>query len=418
MTTPKPDPATISPPVPLTEVLGLVLRYGALMLRAGGTAFRARQSMAAVARGLGLDELSMQLSLGSIMATGRRGDESATLIREVGPPGVNSRRIRELEALALDLTGLTPDGLAAIETSPPYYSVAQTGAAVAAACGAFAFLNGGTWPVMAAAAVGGGVGQGLRTLLLRRRFNQYVVTALCALVAAGVYGLISVASRYVDLGEPRHAVGLISSVLFLVPGFPLVTALLDLLQHETFAALGRLANVTLHLLTGAVGLSVVIAVVGLSDEPPPPRLISESLLFVLRVAASFAGACGFAIVFNCSPRNVLLVGLLASVGNVLRLVLHDAGLAMPPATFLGALTVGLLTSLARVWRTVPRVVLTVPGVVLMVPGLYAFTTLVLLNEGEILAALRAAVLVGFVVGAMAAGLAAARFVSQPDWLRE
>jgi hypothetical protein len=34
----------------------------------------------------------------------------------------------------------------------------------------------------------------------------------------------------------------------------------------------------------------------------------------------------------------------------------------------------------------------------MVPGLYASKTLVLANQGEVLAALRAAVLVGFVVG--------------------
>lgn len=55
---------------------------------------------------------------------------------------------------------------------------------------------------------------------------------------------------------------------------------------------------------------------------------------------------------------------------------------------------------------------------MMVPGVYAFQTLVLFNHGEILSALRAAVLVSFVVGAMAMGLATARFVSEPQWLRE
>ena len=55
---------------------------------------------------------------------------------------------------------------------------------------------------------------------------------------------------------------------------------------------------------------------------------------------------------------------------------------------------------------------------MMVPGLYAFEALVQFNQGEILAALRWAVLVVFVVGAMALGLAVARLISQPEWLRE
>ena len=39
-----------------------------------------------------------------------------------------------------------------------------------------------------------------------------------------------------------HAPGFIFSVLFLVPGFPLVASLLDLVQHQTVAAIARLAE--------------------------------------------------------------------------------------------------------------------------------------------------------------------------------
>ena len=124
------------------------------------------------------------------------------------------------------------------------------------------------------------------------------------------------------------------------------------------------------------------------------------------------------MLYNSSARTVLYVGMLAIVGNTLRLALHDVGLALPPATFVGALVVGLLASLARHWLNEPRIALTVPGVIMMVPGLYAFETLVQCDQGEILAALQSAILVVFVVGAMAMGLAVARFISQPEWLRE
>ena len=65
-----------------------------------------------------------------------------------------------------------------------------------------------------------------------------------------------------------------------------------------------------------------------------------------------------------------------------------------------------------------RVALTVPAVVMMAPGVYALETLVYFDRGEILQGLSAGVLVGFVVGSIAFGLAAARFISQPEWLRE
>jgi uncharacterized membrane protein YjjP (DUF1212 family) len=406
-----------------TEKLEELLRFGALLLRAGATAFRVRQSMGAIARGMGFDALSVQLGLGSVIASGRCGSEMATLVREVGAPRVNTARIAALEALARTRPpGMTScelaTNLAAIESAPPRYSIAQTAAAIGAACGAFAFLNGGAGPEVAACAVGGCVGQGLRSLLLRQRFNQYAVTALCALVASGVYCLVSAVAVYAGFGVVRNSVGLISSVLFLVPGFPLVTALLDLLQHETAAALSRLAYATMLLLTAALGLAVVIDVVGFSVEAPPPLVLAEPLMLALRALASFAGACGFAILYNSASRTVLHVGMIAIIGNEIRLALHDTGLALPPATFLGALAVGLTASLVGRWLNEARVALTVPGVIMMVPGLYAFETLVYFNQGEILAALRVAVLVGFGVGTIAIGLAAARFVSQPEWLRE
>ena len=85
------------------------------------------------------------------------------------------------------------------------------------------------------------------------------------------------------------------------------------------------------------------------------------------------------------------VGFLALVGNELRLMLHDAGMMLAPATFLGALAVGLIASLGGQRLNEPRIALTVPGII----------TVVFFNQGQMLEALQAAVMVDFVVGAMA-----------------
>jgi uncharacterized membrane protein YjjB (DUF3815 family) len=308
--------------------------------------------------------------------------------------------------------------IAAIEAEPPLYSIAQTAAAVGIASGAFSYLNGGNVPEVIAALVGGGSGQWLRSLLFARRLNQYAVTAACAVVASGIYCLITAAAAAVGLRAPDHAAGFISAVLFLVPGFPLVAALLDLLQHQTIAGMTRLAYGIMLLLAAAFGLCIVAAVAGLTAATPPPPQAGELVTLLLRAVASFAGGCGFAVLYNSSPRTVLAVGTLALVGNELRLALHDAGMTLAPATFLGALAVGLMASLARRHLPEPRIALTVPGIIIMVPGIYAFQTVVLFDQGDMLAAIQAAVLGGFVVGAMALGLAAARFVSERGWIVE
>src|SRR5262245_41151847 len=206
------------------------------MLRAGNTAFRTRQWMDVLARGMGMDGLSVSLALGSVTASVRRGDARATMTREIGPPAVNASRIGGLERLAKTaVTGLASSEIAArlaeIEAAPPRYSDVLVAAAVGLACGAFAFLNGGAVPEGVAAAIGAGISQRLRAWLSGRQFNQYGVTALCAVVGAGIYALIAAGLGSAGVEMRHYAAGFISSVLFLVPGFPLVAALLDLLQY-------------------------------------------------------------------------------------------------------------------------------------------------------------------------------------------
>ena len=406
-----------------TRRLQELLRFGGLMLSAGETAFRVRRSMGAIACGLGFESLSVQLGARNLVASGCRNGETATLVCDVEIPSVNTERIGALEALSrtvpLDMNSRELAAkLAMIESVPSRYSISQISLAVGVACGAFAFLNGESWVAVTACSIGGAGGQALKSFLISRRFNQYAVTALCAVVASALYCVAAALAHGAGFSVGPSNIGLVSSVLFLIPGFPLVTALLDQLQHETAAALSRLAHAMMFVLTAAVGLSVVIALVGFSIEPSPPHMFAKPLMTIGWTVASFCGGCGLAIVYNGTWRNVLHVGVIAVIGNELHLLLHEGGVPLPLATFFGALAVGLTASIAGRWTREARVSLTVPAVVMMVPGLSALETLVYFDRGEILKGLSAGVLVGFVVGSIAFGLAAARFISQPEWLRE
>jgi uncharacterized membrane protein YjjP (DUF1212 family) len=409
--------------VRLIAAVDCLLRFGALCLRSGTTAFHIRQLMGAMADAMGVEALAVHVALGGITATARRRGSHVTLAGEIAPIGISAWRIGALDHVARTAEpGISArevtTRLDAIEATPPLHSAALTTVAVGAACGAFSYLNGGAGPEVFAALVGGGIGQWLRSLLFRQRINQYAVTALCAAIASSLYCVLALVMAGAGFGVPEHAAGFISSVLFLIPGFPLVAGLLDLLQHQIVAALTRLAYGVMVLLAAAFGVCLVAAAAGLTVEGPLPLQLGEPLTLLLRGVASIVGGCGFAILYNSTWRTVLAVGGLALVGNELRLALHDLGLALAPATFLGAMTVGLVASIVRRHLHEPRIALTVPGIIIMVPGTYAFQTVVLFDQGDVLPALHAAVLGGFIIGAMALGLAAARLVTERAWLVE
>ena len=401
----------------LSDAVDVLLRFGALMLRAGNTATRTREWIEVMARKMGFDAVSLSLSLDSITASVRRSGESATTMREIGPPGINAWRIAELEDLAKTLGPQSAPSeiavrLAEIESTKPLYSSVQIAAAVGIASGGFAFLNGAAALEMFAAALGGGIGQWFRSWLSRRQLNQYGAVALSAVAASGVYVLGAVLARRAGLEFAHYPSGFISSVLFLIPGFPLIAGLFDLLQYQTVAAVSRLAYGVMMLLAVALGLSIVIAVAGVDITRQPPLELAYPLKLLLRAIASFFAACAFAMLFNTSARTVLAVGLLALVANDLRLILIDMGMMLAPAAFFAALLIGLVALVVDERFNIPRLAITVAPVVIMIPGIYAFEMIVLFNRGQMLEALQASAACGFVIGALAMGLATARFFSR------
>ena len=403
----------------IAEALDVLLRFGVSMLRSGDTAFRVRDAMGKLATSLGLERFAMHISIGSMTATAERAGEAMTLVREFPPLGVDATRIVALDHVARSSRpGLTAKALSAeidaVEATPPLHALLPIVLSMTVASGGFSFLNGGDLLATLAAAVSGGLGQAARTLLSRKGYNQYAMTAACAVLASGVYCLIVLSFGVRDFSL-AHAVGFISSVLFLVPGFPLTAALLDLVQHQVTAGIARLAYGVLLTLSAAAGLSITAALAGLTPAPAGASPGIEPMMIIWRALACFAGGCGYGILFNNPLRTVLGIGLLCMVGNEVRLGLHDLGLGLPTATFFGTLTVGFGASMLRDTLDVPRITMTVPSIVMMTPGLYAFQTIVFLNQGKLLPAIEAGSVCCFAVGAMAMGLVAARFLTERRW---
>jgi uncharacterized membrane protein YjjP (DUF1212 family) len=391
------------------DAFEVLFSFGALMWSAGSTAIRTREWMEVLAKKMGFESMAVGLSLENMTVSARGPNGQITAMRAVAPQTLNARRIAELE----DLARAAAPGFAlselksrttAIEAWPPLYPRAQIAGSVGLASGSFAFLNGAGGLEMIATAIGGGVGQWFRLFLSHRLPNQYGVAALTAMLASGIYVLPAGLAGTLGFGFAHYPIGFVAAVLFLVPGFPLIGALFDLLQLQTVAAMSRLANGVMILLAVALGLSIVIALAGVDPSRPPPLEIAYPIKLLLRALASFIAGSAFSLLFNTPARTVLAVGLLALVANCLRLVSIDMGLMLAPAAFFAALTIGLVALAMDRNFNVPRIAMTVAPIVIMIPGLYAF-------DGQALEAVQAAVRCGFIVGALAMGLATARFFS-------
>lgn len=417
-----PDPDELE----LIRESGAVLRMGRMTLAAGTGAHRVKDSMRKVALALGIEHQEARVAFNEIAITSHRGPSFRTEVAVLGPIGVDTDRLAQLERTADDLAARAVGGrhvtveevtaeLDRVAARPPRYPGAINALSAGLACGAFAFLSSGGPVEVVASVLGATAGQGLRRALLRRHWNHFGVTMLAAVAALLVYlGLVE--SLYAaGATGPSHEVGYLSAVLFLIPGFPLVTAALDIAKLDMSSGIARLVYATTILISASVAVWVVSSLVGLEPTPPAPIVLPDGVLLSLRVVASFVGVAGFAVMFNSPWRMAVAAGAIAVVPNVGRLLLIDHGMSVQAAAGIAALAVGLLAAVVAPRLRVPRITLSVPGVLIMVPGPTAYRAVYHVASGNTVEALGYAAQAALVVLALAVGLAVARMLTDKEW---
>ncbi|MFT4295060.1 MAG: threonine/serine exporter family protein [Micropruina sp.] len=418
------DPHAREASAVLAEKSDAVCRMGALMLGAGTGSFRVKAAMGRVAAALGIDQLEAQVSLTEVVATTRADGTFRTQVTEIGPPVVNADRIRALLRISLRARpGLEAADLQRqldrVVARPPLFPPLAVVAGAAAACAAFAFLNNGRWPEVLAAGIAAALGKGTQLAVHRRfRLNQLAVIALAAAVASLAYLLGAGLLQLVPWvpGGPLHEAAFTSAVLFLVPGFPLLTAALDLARFDFGAGISRLLYATMITLAAALGAWVVASVFGLTPAEIPPLGLPPAVLLGCRLLASFVGVFGFAVTFNTPPKIAAAAAAIGTLANVPRLFALDAGANVLLCATAGTLAVGLLAAWISQHLASPRIILSVPAVLIMIPGASTYRALVAMINGDPIGALaNGSTGLGVLLG-LATGLVIARMLTDPAWI--
>jgi uncharacterized membrane protein YjjP (DUF1212 family) len=170
--------------------------------------------------------------------------------------GINLNILSEVEQLLgrfqqgqVRVGELKPE-LDRIATLPHHYSRGVIVAASGLACAAFCRLFGGDWAALAITAVAAAVAARVRTELNEHEVNYFLVVLLTALVAS------LLASSALWISQTAQS-ALTAAVLLLVPGVPLISAGVDILQGYISAGLARVTTSLVVFLGIALGLGIV-----------------------------------------------------------------------------------------------------------------------------------------------------------------
>lgn len=405
------------------EKATLVGRIGLMMLGCGTGAFRVREAMNLVSRAIGIT-CTADIGLVNINVTIFDGAHHYTEALSLPSAGINTDRLNDLE-LFLDVFEKNAKCYSVeqfhkildhIAEKPANYKPISLALAAALACGGFCFLLGGGLFEVICAFIGAGVGQFIRSVMARKKITLYAVIAVSVACACITYVLcIKALESLVGIPQAKEA-GYICSMLFIIPGFPLITGGIDLAKQDMRSGLERLAYAIMMIIVATT--TGMIAAYALHFHPVPfePLHLHPVLYCLLRILASWCGVYGFSYLYNSPRKMALAAALFGMLSNTLRIELVEIfSLPVGVGAFIGALAVGLMAGLVERRTGYPRIALTVPSIVIMVPGMFMYQSLYFFGVGQPDAGLNAFAKAAVIAITLPLGLITARIIQDKNF---
>lgn len=401
----------------------LIGRAGMIELSCGTGAWRVRDTMNILARAIGVN-VTADIGLTSITFSVSDDDQMFTESFTLTGTGVNTEKLMRMENFMDDFVlhdgeytlGEAHRKLDEIDHAPQHWNNIQAGLASGLACSAFTFLLGGGPTEMAGAFVGAAIGHYVRKKMLSRKLQ--LVLAICVSVVAACISYEAVyliLRKLFGIGD-YHEVGYIGSMLFIIPGFPLITSGLDIAKQDMRSGLERLGHALLIIITGTMTGWLVAYAMQMHPGDFAPLGIDPLPLLFLRLVASFCGVYGFSTMYNSSRKMCVTAGLIGMITNTLRLELVDFfGLPGAAACFIDAFASGLIAASIHHKLGYPRIALTVPSIVIMVPGMFMYKGVFYLGTGAFAGGTGWLYKALLMVISMPLGLLFARVVTDKRW---
>ena len=378
----------------LIEKASVIGRVGLIMLSCGTGAWRVRTSMNRLAKELGVT-CTVDVGLMSIEFNCFDGKECVSQSLSIANTGVNTSKLYRMEQFVdnfpkqeAHLTGEEIHRrLDEIESIHTLYSPAKLGLAAALACCAFTFLLGGGPIEMVLAFIAAGIGNVIRTKLIKHHYTLFLNIAVSISAACLTYTVCLHLAEMLFHIPSFHEAGYICAMLFIIPGFPFITSGIDLAKLDLRSGMERMMYSVIIISVATMTAWVLAMVLGLKPLSFTTMSLGLWQWIVLRICASFGGVFGFSVMFNSPWKLAVAAGIIGAVSNTLRLEMLDiTSVPAPVAAFAGAVAAGVLASVLKRMVGYPRISITVPSIVIMVPGLYLYKAVYNLGNMDLSAA--------------------------------
>ena len=240
----------------------LVAQAGQMLLAHGAESTLVSDIMQRIGIACGVSEVAVALSANALVVTTVKDDHCITTTRSCADRGINMRVITQIQRICIMMErGLLDVRMAQKKLntiSPERYNRWLVVFMIGLSCAAFSHLAGGDFGVFVMTVLASAGGMTVRQEIGHRHFNPLLNFAVTAFVTT----LISAQAVIFDIGN-LPTVAMASSVLMLVPGFPLINSVADMLKGHINMGIARFTMASLLTLATCLGIVAAMEVTGI-----------------------------------------------------------------------------------------------------------------------------------------------------------
>ncbi len=239
------------------EITRLCMLAAPLLMQHGAESALVESITVRLGTALGLENVQLGITANSLSLTTVSDDHCITTIRRNVDHGINMHVVTEVQRLMLQVEKGYINSVRTrelLETIKPLrYPKWLVSVMIGLSCASFARLMGADVPSCLLTCAASGIAMMVRQILSVHHFNPLVNFAITAFVATSI-SCLGVNSRWFDKPELAMA----ASVLLLIPGFPLINAVSDMVKGYVNTGLARWTVAMLLIMSSSLGILLAL----------------------------------------------------------------------------------------------------------------------------------------------------------------
>lgn len=247
------------------RITRLCVRCALLLMQYGAESVVVVDLTKRLGMSLGVGGVECALSFNAITLTTLYNGSCITTARNTVHQGINVSILVQIQQIILDIERHRCDENSVADVENRLDAIDRTtypdnlmAFFVGLSCASFAYLHSHDWSIALVTLVASFCAMRIRLFLSAHHFNPFVVAMISAFSAT----LLGAVAYFLSLGI--HAdIAVASSILLLVPGFPIINSLSDILKGYINMGVGRWMFASMLTLSACVGIVIALILLGI-----------------------------------------------------------------------------------------------------------------------------------------------------------